>query len=272
MLNAVRLILIDIDDTLVGESGKIHPSVFQAIGKARTKGIRLAISTGRPGFGETLDYYAKIVSEDSYHSFFNGGLVKNVYGHSLYSAKLSFYYVKILLELAKNNAWDFEYYTEDNLYTQKVSEIGKKHQKIINFNAIEVENLLEIQEKPVKIQYVVTEENVEEVIKNLKFLDVSYGVGKNAKAPNINFISVLPNGNSKASGARILAGFYGVNFSEIMMIGDSQGDLDLIKEVGFGVAVQNATPEVIKAANFVVESANEGGVASAIKLAIETNI
>ena len=46
----------------------------------------------------------------------------------------------------------------------------------------------------------------------------------------------------------------------MMVFGDSGNDLDMIKMPGIGVAMANAEPEVLKAADFVTRSNNENGV------------
>lgn len=46
----------------------------------------------------------------------------------------------------------------------------------------------------------------------------------------------------------------------MMVFGDSGNDLDMIKMAGIGVAMANAEPEVLKAADFVTKSNNENGV------------
>ncbi len=52
----------------------------------------------------------------------------------------------------------------------------------------------------------------------------------------------------------------GIAPEEMMVFGDSGNDLDMIKMAGIGVAMANAEPEVLKAADFVTKSNNENGV------------
>ena len=67
----IRLILIDIDGTLIGEDATIHPSTYPALERARKGGIHLGIATGRPGFGVALEF-ARVVSENDLHIFNSG--------------------------------------------------------------------------------------------------------------------------------------------------------------------------------------------------------
>ena len=67
-------------------------------------------------------------------------------------------------------------------------------------------------------------------------------------------------GVSKASGLLYLGKKLGIAPEEMMVFGDSGNDLDMIKMAGIGVAMANAEPEVLKAADFVTKSNNENGV------------
>ena len=51
----------------------------------------------------------------------------------------------------------------------------------------------------------------------------------------------------------------------VMSIGDAPNDVGMIRWAGLGVAVANAWPETIEAADVIVESNDEGGVASALQ-------
>ena len=50
-----------------------------------------------------------------------------------------------------------------------------------------------------------------------------------------------------------------------MSFGDGLNDLTMIKEAGIGVAMSNACPEVLAAANYTTLSNDEDGVAAALR-------
>lgn len=59
-----------------------------------------------------------------------------------------------------------------------------------------------------------------------------------------------------------------VRVEDLMAIGDGGNDLDMVANAGVGVAMGNAVPAVKEAAQFVVASNDEGGIAEAIELLI----
>ncbi len=85
--------------------------------------------------------------------------------------------------------------------------------------------------------------------------------------PTINIIDgedgkveIVPAGVSKASGLKKLGDMLGITLQEMVVIGDSITDIDMIKQVGLGVAMWNAPVEVKFAADWVTRSNNQNGV------------
>lgn len=85
--------------------------------------------------------------------------------------------------------------------------------------------------------------------------------------PGIGLVSVTPVGVSKVSGVLSLAELIGLGAESVMMVGDGLNDLEAIRAVGCGVAMGNAEPAVIEAADVVVATVDEDGLAEALALA-----
>jgi Cof subfamily protein (haloacid dehalogenase superfamily) len=78
-------------------------------------------------------------------------------------------------------------------------------------------------------------------------------------------IEITHHGVDKGSGIRELSEITGIPLEHIMVIGDSPNDLPMFAEAGLAVAMENATPEVKRAADRIVPSNDEGGVLWAIQ-------
>jgi len=72
----IHLVGIDVDGTLLGSSGNVHPEVWGVAQRARTAGIHLALCSGRPAFGLALEY-ARRLDADGWHVFQNGASIVN---------------------------------------------------------------------------------------------------------------------------------------------------------------------------------------------------
>ena len=71
-------------------------------------------------------------------------------------------------------------------------------------------------------------------------------------------------GVSKASGLASLADEHGIAASDVLAFGDMPNDLPMLAWAGWGVAVANAHPEVLAAADEVTSSNDDDGVAEVL--------
>jgi Cof subfamily protein (haloacid dehalogenase superfamily) len=80
------------------------------------------------------------------------------------------------------------------------------------------------------------------------------------------YIEIAPRQISKASGlALILERKYGIGMDEVIAFGDNYNDVELLRQVGMGVAVANAREEVKAVAKEITGKSTEDGVAIAIE-------
>ncbi|MFM7207425.1 MAG: HAD family hydrolase [Planctomycetaceae bacterium] len=79
---------------------------------------------------------------------------------------------------------------------------------------------------------------------------------------------IAPAGVSKWSGIREVAAGWGIAAAEICAVGDDVNDLPMIREAGLGVAMGNARPEVRAAADVVVGTNDDGGLADVADLVL----
>ena len=75
---------------------------------------------------------------------------------------------------------------------------------------------------------------------------------------------IIPAENGKVMGAARILERYGASWDDVIAIGDSMNDIELIKKAAFGIAMGNAMPEVQAAADYVAPDIDAGGLADAI--------
>lgn len=78
-------------------------------------------------------------------------------------------------------------------------------------------------------------------------------------------VELGPKGCNKATGMKELAALLGVGLSQVMACGDYRNDLEMISGAGYGVAVDNALPEIKEAADYVASKPYALGVVEAIE-------
>jgi Cof subfamily protein (haloacid dehalogenase superfamily) len=258
----IRLILIDIDGTLIGEDATIHASTYPALERARNAGIHLGIATGRPGFGVALEF-AQVVSENDLH-IFNSGATISKPGHLPRSAYLE------LVAISRREAVPLEVYTEDEFYLEREDELVLHHAKHLHWQP-KHRDLLALEGHIVRVQWVVHEsvwDKFHALTKVLPDLEISPATAP--WSPGTVFASITKSGSSKLGAAKWLANHYGCKLENVMMVGDADNDVELIAGAGYGVAMGNGSVNAKAVAKKIVSTVDNGGLAEAIDLALQT--
>ena len=82
-------------------------------------------------------------------------------------------------------------------------------------------------------------------------------------APDL--LEVIPADVSKAHAATVLVGHLGIEQEQVVAVGDSDNDVELLQWAGLGIAVRGATPAARAAADRVLESAAGAAAAEEIE-------
>jgi Cof subfamily protein (haloacid dehalogenase superfamily) len=262
---AVALVGIDVDGTLVGSSGEVHPRVWEAADAARAKGIHLALCSGRPAFGLALEYARKL-DGDGWHAFQNGASIVHLASGESRSVPLPPSAVQSFIAEARATENVLELYNDSGWVTESTAAWAEDHAKLlgVKFDPRPYETL----EGPaVRAQWLLTSAQARQMMSSIHpGLEVAQSTSP--LMPDTQFVGFTHAGVSKASAMRTIAGQYGVALADVMYIGDSGNDLPALRVVGHPIAMANALPKVIEAAGRTVASDDEGGVADALHLAM----
>ena len=75
---------------------------------------------------------------------------------------------------------------------------------------------------------------------------------------------IIPENASKAKGMQVLLEHYGISRDEIIAFGDGDNDVEMLAFAGIGVAMGNGTAAVKKAADYITDDIDEGGIYNAL--------
>ncbi|MFU0823568.1 sugar-phosphatase [Clostridium sp.] len=259
-----KLIALDMDGTLLDKNNIISKENQQAIKKAKDKGVKIVLATGRTLKGikpylEELD----ITDGNNYCVTCNGSIVINSSTNEIITKVLLNYEdLLYLYKLSKKLNIYIHALTTSNCITP----ICNKYTKIeANMNRVSIEEVdfntisgpLEI----IKILFVGPEEKISLAINTLpKEVYDKYTVVRSYPY----FLEFMHKEVNKGTGVESLAKKLHIKPSEIICVGDAENDLHMIKYAGLGVAMENAFPNVKKAADYITYSNNESGVAHVI--------
>ncbi len=263
----IRLILTDVDGTLIGSGSQVHPRVLAALEIARVAGIHLGICTGRPLYSLAKDF-ARLVSPDGVHIFQNGAHAGMVDGRTIHQSLLPRAAYAELVAISRRERVALEVYTASGCFVEIETKIGLEHQELINL-AVTHTDLLALSEPIIRVQWVTTPSGFPKLAEVMKSISgIAYSNAGTPDLPEHVYTSVTRVGTSKLEGAAAVAAYYGLALDQTMMVGDGENDLEVLAGVGFGVAMGNAPAMVKKVAKAVVGHVNDGGLADAIALAL----
>jgi Cof subfamily protein (haloacid dehalogenase superfamily) len=89
--------------------------------------------------------------------------------------------------------------------------------------------------------------------------------GEITYSTNNGLVEIVPSGISKASGVSEIAAPLGITDGEVLAFGDMPNDLPMLVQAGLGVAMGNAHPEVLIAADEVTAPNTDDGVARVLE-------
>lgn len=265
----IGLVCTDVDGTLVGASGAVHPEVWRAVERARAAGIRVALCSGRPGFGITR-VFAEHVDPEGWHSFQNGASVVDLATGRSRSAQLSGETVAMLVARARATGRLLELYTDHDYavepYSASAEARARRHAGLLGV-PFEARAYASLTAPIVRAQWLVPIEDGDAVAAEPHpRLEVSPSTAPTM--PDTMFVNLTPAGIDKGAAVRLIAEEYGVPLDEVMYVGDGWNDASALRVVGYPVAMANAEPEIRAAARYTVAHVDANGLAEALDLAI----
>jgi len=240
----IPLVILDLDGTLIGASGQVEACVWQAAERAREAGVRLAVCTGRPGFGIAARV-ARRLDPDTPHIFQNGAQVTYLDGDTLQVSALREQATLHLVRRARNLNVVLELYTPDAMYVEPRTDISEAHAKMIGVNAI-VRDLAEVagSEPVVRAQWVVQPDRLQTVL-DVEVERVHANIATSPALPDTYFVSLTRAGVDKGSAVRLLTERLEVDPAHVMAIGDSPGDLSMLEAVGVPRVMASGDADVV---------------------------
>ena len=254
----IKLIVTDVDGTLVDSHRMIPDLNKQAFREAYQKGIPVVVATGRPLDGILPDIEKWGLDDVITHVVANNGA--DIYQYSDDSTThLHFIPSDKAIQLLDRYAqWDVAIcrYLGQTLLTNKVNDdyIQRSNYAHLAMKTVDLHDYLqEDQPKmlmiaPSDILDAIESDYHNHLIDPIKMVHCEH-----------NLIEVLHKDLSKVAGVDLIASVYGINHDQILSFGDTTNDLEMIS-VYQGVAVSNAVDKIKQAARYTTLSNDEGGV------------
>ncbi|HIY01254.1 MAG TPA: HAD family hydrolase [Candidatus Blautia faecipullorum] len=264
-----KLIFLDIDGTLVSELAEPSPLAKEAVRRAREKGNRVFLCTGRN---------MPIIGNDILEVGFDGVVASagghvEVEGRVLLDSILPEETIQECLAVFHENGMYCRIETSEGIYTDpqmeallRASRADSTNSELIRMQK-EIEKGIDIrpyEEYPRKGAYKIcfTSTDLEAVERtkprlNERFHYAVFPFGDSSSCFNGE---IIPKEVDKGKGMELVCRYYGATLDDTVAFGDSMNDYAMMEAAGVCVAMGNACPELKQMADRVCESVWDDGV------------
>lgn len=260
---AIKMITIDLDGTLLRSDGSVSDRTVRTLQAARDKGVVVVIATGRM-YQTARPYGERLGLGDSPLLLFAGGLIETLESKKiLFQQVIPREWAQELADLARRRGWQLQTYIDDVLRAARDDEWIRDYERITHSKAcICGDDFYHVQGDCNKL---LSRGGHDDLVARKALIEKTFPGRFNVLFSAPTFLEIMPQGVDKGEGIRRLGELYGIGTDEIMALGDSQNDLDMLKAAGFPVAMANAAEEVKAAAAYVTASNDDDGVAAAVE-------
>lgn len=258
---AIRLVVSDVDGTLVDKAKRLTPGTVAAVARLREAGVPFTIISARPRSGlmpllDTLELDGDVAA-------FNGGIVFRRDGsetlHHLVDAELA----RRALTLAQGSPADTWVFADDRWFatTDQGGHVDSER-RASNQEPVIRADMADLVDRIDKITFVSDEPAV------LHDLKARIDAAGSDKATVIQsqtyYLDITALAANKGDGVAALAAGFGVPLENVAAIGDQANDIAMLKRAGVAIAMGNAPDPVKAVAGHVTRANDADGVAHAI--------
>ena len=260
-----KMIVLDLDDTLLQDDHSISDRTKQALMKAQANGVKVVLASGRPTFGmKPIAAELSLAEFESYILSFNGGKIINCRtNEDLFSSTLSVQAVQKLYELSRREEVFIHTYVGDEIITEDDNPFTMIESELTNLPIKIVDKFIDgVPEPVVKVLMVGDPDHLKEVETKLQVeLVEEFSVMRSKPF----FLEFTEKGVTKGTSLEQLINICGIKREEVIAIGDSYNDQEMIEFAGLGVAMGNAPEDIKQIANYVTDTNMNDGVAKVVE-------
>ncbi len=258
-LKNLKLIVSDLDGTLLPDRGDIGTETKKLISQLQDCGVIFALATGRlhsavTGIANELSIKSPVISLD-------GSMIRSTKdGSRIYESFVKVKHVRRALRFAEEQLLNIVlchdeaiYYTDRNSNMPMLSDkYGAKYKEVTSYDNY-IKRTLEV------VIYSDAANSMRLVRDRFLFpfsVGSSISFYKSQRHPNISFLEIRRSGSTKGKGLERLLKHLKIKPNHAAVLGDWYNDISLFETDAFKVAVANAIPEIRRMADMVTSKSN----------------
>jgi Cof subfamily protein (haloacid dehalogenase superfamily) len=268
----IKLIAIDIDGTLLTPDKRITPATREAVRAAQEAGIVVTLATARRylntgPIADELGLEIPLILCDG-ALIIQHPQVEVLHTHEL-DAQVAQSAVDILVRHGIQPVVHHMMGTVEEMWTGPI-EYDNQWLKLYfaafpeHLYRMPTDTLCAVHRDPLRVVAFSSEELVYGLVPEVTVLPCSWNAIKRGNYGSAEMAILAPDCN-KATGVRALAEQLEIPMAQVMAVGDNNNDIEMLQDVGWGVAMGHANDTVKAVAQAVTTSNTEDGVARAIE-------
>lgn len=257
-----KLIAIDLDDTLLTDERQVSEATKQALKQASERGVRITIATGRMHasavqVARQLELNVPIIT-------YQGALIKTLLDDQvLYERYIPEEAAKAVIDYAEHRSLHLQAYYNDTLYSKFDND---RIQEYSEMSKVPYTVLRDFHELPAnaftKMLFFEEPDTLDRIREELPPAIVQQTHVTKSKP---YFLEIMHTEGTKGHAVAFLAAHVGCDLSEVIAIGDSWNDHEMIETAGVGVAMGNAVEPLKQIADYITADNNHDGIRQVIE-------
>ncbi len=254
----IKLIVSDLDNTLLDEEKKLPQSTKNVFTKVLESNVKVSIATGRSFL--SAKYTADKIGATSFIICYNGAMIRNGEGDIILASYLEEGILRDLLSFCEQKNLYFQLYHKDEILVKKRRPDLHDDPDMLYAPCREVENFNESVQSP-KMLIAAKKKEIPYILKELERFKENVFITQSED----HLIEIMPKGINKGSALVYLMKKYHIKKEEVMACGDNYNDIELLKQAGTKIAVHNAVDDLKRIADYICDNERSYGVEEAIK-------
>lgn len=258
----IRLLVSDIDGTLVPPDKVLTDRTIRAVDALRDAGILFAITSSRPPRG--LRMYIESLKLSTPIAGFNGGMIIDPEGNVLEESTIDEIEVTTTIEFLDEHDVTTWLYRGQEWYVRDLQGPHVEHEaKVCEFLPLKVASFGAVSDGVAKV--VGVSDDKDALTRARRELHATFGAALSATNSQSYYLDITCPQANKGYVVDYLASKLGVAADEIATIGDAQNDVSMFERSGLSIAMGNADDEVRASASEVTTSNEDEGFARAVE-------
>ncbi|MCC6627480.1 MAG: HAD hydrolase family protein [Chloroflexi bacterium] len=262
-----RLVMVDVDGTLVGAGGRVSSVVAAALRATEAAGVRVALCTGRT-IAACRDYLDDLGLSGP-HTFFDGSLIVDpVTSATVLAARIDPAAAAEVVAFGAEQGLSVELYTHDGYYVAALAPETADHAALQGVTPMVTDlPALLAGGDVIKAEFVLSDEAGVVAVRGLASrlsgrLRFSWATAPGL--PHLTFVNVVDPRVSKGVALRATADHLAIPLAEVIAIGDGHNDVAMFDVAGLSIAMAGAPPAVRAAAQVATGAVEDDGLAMAL--------